>query len=250
MMKKGMAVLLCLLLASACVCASADPLLLKEDLAGETRIPFREGAESPAYLYAYAYPQVDESDPSAGLINQFYEYLTTDALGFEVPMMVDFYASSGVEEDVFVRISYEITCNNDDYFAILLKTEGNDYVTYAGHTFSRKDIRPGSSVALPYLLGILATEETDEWLQDRQTAKADAMVRAMVWERLQEEKESIGLYEEFTEEMLELGFYPEEDFYLDGTGNPVFYLEPGIAADPAAGLLTFPISIEEILDEI
>ena len=250
MIKRITAVLLCLLIAAMCLSAFADPLLLKEDLSGEERIPLREGSESPAYLYAYAYPQVDESDPSAGLINQFYIYKATDALDFEVPMMVDFYAASGTEKDVTVRISYEITCNNDDFFAILLKTEGDDYVTYAGHTFSRKDIRPGSSVALPYLLGILASEENDEWLQDRQTAKADAMVRAMVWEKLQEESEQIGLYEDFTEEILELGFFPEEDFYLDGTGNPVFYLEPGVAADPEAGLLTFPISIEEILDEI
>jgi len=228
--------------------ASADPLPLAEDLTDTVRYPIGSGAVS--YIYSYTYPQVDETDPSAGLINEFYRYTVSDALDFEVPMNVDYYTSVLPENDVFVTITYEITCNNDDYFALLIKTEGNDFLTYSGHTFSRRDIRPGSSVALPYLLGILSDEENDTWLEDRQTAKADALVRSMIWDQLQKTKKEIGLFEDFTEESLELAFYPEEDFYLDKTGNPVFYLQPGKAADPALGLLTFPISIEEILDEI
>ena len=43
--------------------------------------------------------------------------------------------------------------------------------------------------------------------------------------------------------------FPEEDFYLDETGNPVFYLQPGFA-EGTDELLRFPISIEEILDEM
>ena len=241
--------LLLLLSMLFCVSAQADPLILAEDLSGETAFPLGEDSEVQ-YLYSYAYPQVLESDPSAGLINQFYAYLVSDALDFEIPMMVDFYTAQQPQEDIFVRISYEVTCNREDYFSILLKTEGNDYLTYTGHTFSRLDLKPGSSVALPYLLGILATDESDTWLQERQTAKADDLVRSLVWTELQSRRETLGVYEDLDRELFDLVFYPEEDFYLDETGNPVFYLEPGSAADPASGLLRFPINLWDILDEM
>lgn len=230
--------------------AAADPLQLTEDLKDTVRIPLDGEADSAAYVYSYEYPQVDESDPSAGLINAFYQYIVSDTLDFEIPMNVDYYSSIHPAEDIRTSITYEITCNNDDYFALLLRTEGNEYVTYAGHTFSRKDLRPGSSVALPYLLGILADDGNDTWLQDRQTARADTVVRSMIWEQLNKKKTDIDLYDDFTEEVLESAFFPEEDFYLDETGNPVFYLQPGKAASPEAGLLTFPILLEEIRDEL
>ncbi len=230
--------------------ATADPLPLAEDLSDTIRYSLGDGPESVSYIYSYSYPQVDETDPSAALINEFYLYKISDALDFEVPMNVDYYSSVHPAEDVFIQVSYQITCNNDDYFALLLKTEGNNYLTYSGHTFSRRDIRPGSSVALPYLLGILTDDSSDTWLQDRQTARVDSLVRSLVWEQLKDRKTEIDLYDDFTEEALELSFYPEEDFYLDSTGNPVFYLQPGKAADPKAGLLTFPISISTILDEL
>ena len=103
-------------------------------------------------------------------------------------------------------------------------------------------------MALPYLLGMLASDESDTWLQDRQTAKADALVRQMVWDALQDrDGADLELYEDLEESMLEYGFFPEEDFYLDETGNPVFYLQPGFAED-SGRLITFPISTEEILD--
>ncbi len=229
--------------------ALSEPLRLSEDLSGEVSLPLNDTGEI-TYTYAWSYPQVDETDPSAGLINEFYRYKVSDALDFEVPMMADYYASQENPSNVSVRISYEITCNNDDYFSVLLRSGGDDYVSYYGHTFSRKDIKPGSSVALPYLLGILKTDESDTWLQDRQTARADELVRSLLWQQLEERRQELGIHEDFTREILDISFYPEEDFYLDAQGNPVFYLEPGIAADPSKGLLTFPITLWEIRDEM
>ena len=45
-------------------------------------------------------------------------------------------------------------------------------------------------------------------------------------------------------------FYPEEDFYLDATGNPVFFVQSGILTQVSEGVLLFPLSLETILDEI
>ena len=70
----------------------------------------------------------------------------------------------------------------------------------------------------------------------------------MIMERLRD-SDDVELCEDFDEETLEFFFFPEEDFYLDETGNPVFYLQPGMAED-SDRLLRFPITIEEILDEM
>ena len=239
-MKKIIAAALAL---AGCASALAEPLTQAPDLANEVR---EELNGSAAYVYVYRYPQVDPEDPSAELINTFYQYKADDAEGFEIPMNADYYRGENPEEDVRVEIDYEVTCNNDDFFSVLIHTRQGDLDTYAGHTFSRKNIKPGSSVALPYLLGLLESEETDTWLQDRQTAKADRLVREMIWDALEDRDD---IYEDLTEEDLEYFFFPEEDFYLDETGNPVFYLQPGIAAD-SAELITLPISLEEILDEM
>ena len=225
--------------------AAAEPLKMAADLAESVTAGLNEKA---SYIYTYAYPQVDPSDPSAELINTFYQYKAGDAKDFEIPMNADYYRKQDPEADITVIISYRVTCNNDDFFSVLIQTEQGSTKTVAGHTFSRKNIRPGSSVALPYLLGILESGETDTWLQDRQTARADALVREMILDRLQE-AEGAETREDLTEEALEYGFFPEEDFYLDETGNPVFYLQPGFADDSGEPLL-FPVSIDEILDEM
>ena len=223
----------------------AEPLMLAEDLADEIRVELNDRA---SYVYSYRYPQADSADPSAELINSFYRYRADDAAGFEIPMNADYYRGQDPSEDITVRITYTVTCNNDDFFSVLLRTEQGELLTFAGHTFSRKDIKPGSSVALPYLLGLLESDETDTWLQDRQTAKADALVREMVWERLHD-MEGLELYPDLDRESVEYFFFPEEDFYLDETENPVFYLQPGFAED-SDRLIEFPISVEEILDEM
>ena len=244
-MKRGkamaaVAAAVCLLVTAA----AAEPLILAEDLTDTIRIDLNHEA---AYIYSFAYPQADASDPSAELINTFYQYAARDAVEFEVPMNADYYRGQDPQENITVEISYQVTCNNDDFFSVLIHTCQGSLETYAGHTFSRKDLKPGSSVALPYLLGMLESEESDTWLQDRQTGKADQLVRELVWERLL--GSDAELYADLEEESLEYGFFPEEDFYLDQSGNPVFYLQPGFAED-SDRLLVFPIGIEEILDEM
>ena len=236
---------LSLLVFSLFFAALAEPLILADPNAGE--VIYSLGDSGMTYTYAYAYPRVDESELSAQLINSFYDYKVSDALDFEVPMLVDYYTDHLPDTDIFVRITFEVTCNTEDYFSVLIRSEGNDYLTWTGHTFSRNDLRPGSSVALPYLLGLLASEESDTWLQDRQTARADELVRAMVWEQL---SQRMDLPEDLDEAALTYLFYPEEDFYLDAEETPVFYLEPGLLSDSEESLLIFPIPVADILDEM
>jgi len=242
--------LMCLALALALLAAgaaAAEPLTLTEDLQEEVRTELNENA---SYVYAYRYPQVDPTDPSAELINTFFQYKASDAVGFEIPMNADYYRKQNPSEDVRVEIDYEVTFNGEDFFSVLVRMTQGDLKTYTGYTFSRKDLKPGLSVALPYLLGLLKSEESDTWLQDRQTARADALVRSLIWENLQERNgKDLTLRDDLEEELLEYGFFPEEDFYLNGEGDPTFYLQPGFAED-SDRLITFTVSVEEILDEM
>jgi len=248
---------LLLLLALAVVllpaAAFADSLPLAEDLA-ETVTVFYNGADdsSGRYEYAYRYPHADPDDPTAFRVNSYYEYLVQDTKDNTIPNLADYY--SGMGESVTVRISYEITCNNNDLFSVRIHfTEENDeefIESWSGNTFSRTDGMPGSLYSLPNLLGILSSGESDEWLEERQAGKACDAVLMMVWDRIRENSEGIEYYPDLDRKTLEAYFDPELDFWLDESGNPVFFLLPGRIAPEEAGLLTFPVSLEDIKDEL
>ena len=231
--------LLCLVTAAA----FADPLPLLEDYTDEIIQAIDEDDPSAGKLvYTYRYPHVDEEAEGGAEINAFFEDLISLSefqLGY----------NPGT-----TTIDYTVTCNNDDYFSILVKTvktaEEQSLEYWDGYAFSRKYGSPGQTWTLPRLLGTLKQNENDTWLQDRQTEKADAIVVDLVWDLIEDNEQGIDYFPEFTKEELSHVFFPEENFYLDDTGNPVFYIQPGIAAPETAGLLTYSISLEDILDEL
>lgn len=237
-----------ILLLTACVifisCADAEPLKLAPDLEECIRIKLNEQAE---YIYSFCYPQVETADEASELINSFYQYKADDARNFEIPMNADYYRTQNVTDNVTVEISYRVTCNNDDFFSALVSSCQGDRTFYAGYTFTRGDLKKGTAISLPYLLGLLDSEDDDEWLRERQTSRAEEAVRELVWNQMEEMKDA-DLRPELKDE-LEFVFFPEEDFYLDENGSPVFYLQPGVV-DESDVLMTFPFTIEEILDEM
>jgi len=102
------------------------------------------------------------------------------------------------------------------------------------------------------MLGLLDDGETDEWLLQRQTDKADAAVRKLLWRAIQQGKstEPVIFYDDLEQESLDWLIYPEEDFYLDEEGNPVFFFQPGSIADESYGPVLFAIPFESIDDEL
>lgn len=252
-MKKRTLLTLALAAALGIGAAGADSLPLVGDKTGEVAVPYdEEQPDGACFTYSYVYPAADPEHPDAAIVNTFFDYEISDTVNFRAPMDAENWAHTG--ESVRKSVTYEVTCNRDDYFSVLIRTAETTpeetYVTYAGDTFSRTEKRPGYTTTLPQILGILDSYESDTWLQERQTAKADAYVRAMIWEQIEENPEDLPFYDDFTEEDLEYIFYPEEDFYLDEDGNPVFFLQPGDAAPAEAGLMTFPLTLEDILDEM
>ena len=70
---------------------------------------------------------------------------------------------------------------------------------------------------------------------------------------IEENEAGIDFSADFTEEKLSRVFFPEEDYYLDENGDPVFFLQPADVFDEVpegADLITFPIPREDILDEL
>ena len=252
-MKRFLAVLSAFLVLSlAAGAALADPLELDSDLADTLVIPYHpDDPSAGSYTYSYRYPHVSETEPDAGKINPFYEDQIY-TLETNIHFMADGYIDSGIS--VTVNVSYECTCNNDLFFSVLVRKDsviGDEVRTvWSGHTFSRRDDLSDSTFDLPRMLGILSTGEQDEYQLARQTEKASRIVRELIADQIADNPGGLPYYEDFSEDDLLDVFYPEEDFYLDGDGNPVFYLEPGIAADESAGYLFFPVRLEDIADEL
>ena len=187
------------------------------------------------------------------MINDFYDYLISDAKDFMIPMTYETLEVSPVQ--AYTAITSQVMCNNEDYFSVLVTTESfmgaETSQILAGHTFALQGGKAGTCISLPYLLGLLEADENDTWMQDRATAKANELVYGLVWSIIEEQKaEIIAYYDDLTREELEAQFYPEEDFYLDENGNPVFYVQPSYIASSAEGVLTFPFTLEELLDEL
>lgn len=224
----------------------AAALVPAPPLQGEVVLPEGSDDATCQFIYRYTYPQVDgESDAALG-INGFYQYLAEDALSFHVPMEAEHHQHQGSRGTL--TVTYQIMYSGDDYLSVLTTTNRalNDTSfppVYAGHTFALTGEMAGQVISLPYLLGKLSPQETDTWLLDRQVRKSSQVVRTLVWEALtaMDDQARSG----WTKEQLESSFFPEEDFFLNESGQLVFYLQPR----GTSPFLTTPLSTQAILDE-
>ena len=239
--------------------ASAEGLLtLADSLSGVICWPEGSDEATAAYVYRYSYPQVAGESDIAELINGTYAYEVSDAIGFRVPMNAEgLDPEAGVQ--FYTDISYEITCLNERFLSVKITSESflgqSATTTVAGHTFTLSEgAKSGEVTSLPFLLGLLDEEDlTDEWMKDRQTAKADECVQRLVWEVIEEQimNGEVAYYDDLDfDETFCYSFYPEEAYYLDENGNPVFFIQEGFIAPVSEGVLLFPFTMEELLDEI
>lgn len=230
------------------------PLTFAENLTGMYTWPEGSTLEDASYVYRYTYPQIAGDDTLAMTINNVFQYEATDALGFECPMI----GSSHPAEDgqMQVTLTYTITHLSDAYLSVRIDKEvvvgqTSSHILKA-YTFALTGKDAGTVTSLPYLLGLMEQGETDEWYIDRQTAKADACAREMIWALIEKDMKSDAslIWEDFTFEELEWSFYPEEDFYLDEEGNFIFFLQENVIAPTEAGQFLYLLTLDELLDEI
>ena len=232
--------------------ALADSVRLGDPLSGTVCWPEDTSEKEAIYIYRYALPcAVGDSVMDEG-VNAFFQDFLDDAIAFTVPINGESVEDTSVQSST--DVDFQITCNNDDAFSVLMTThtlmDGYDFTVYSARVFAARGLKEGLVVPLPYLLGILDGGETDTWLEDRQTAKADKCVRDILWEQIEENREHRDYLPDITYDYFQEMFYPEEDFYLDETGNPVFFIQPGVLTPEEDGVLLFPVDLDYILDEI
>ena len=233
--------------------AISEPLKQTEDYSGIVVISYDEMDPSAgSFTFKYCYPCIDDAEPDAYIVNSFYrEQIEMDETNMQ--FFADGYAGTG--QSVVKDISYRVTCNNDQYFSLLMTQElkiGEEIrISWEGNTFSRKSGGIGITIDLPRLLGILDEDEQDEYLIDRQSEKAAEIVLDIILGRILDNPDGLPYFDDIiTYDYLYDTVFPHEDFYLETNGNPVFFVNPGIVADESEGFILFPISLEDILDEL
>ncbi len=239
-----------------CSCALADPLVQTDDIAGTWFWPEDAGADAATFVFTYAYPQVAGDSEAAQAINQNYAYDADYALAFDMPSRAE---ESGADGGVTrVDLRYRVTANDDDWFSVLFirdtEAGGHHSVSVQAQVFGRETAKAGHIITMPYLLGILDDDEDDDWLRERQTNRADTVIRELVWADIEWRRaQGEAFPDDLTEEVLAECFFPEEEFYYDGeTGHVVFFLQPFLNADGMAPdeFYTFSFDFEDILDEM
>ncbi len=229
-------------------------LTFQDDLTGVYTWPEGSTEEDASYVYRYAYPQLAGDSELSMTINEVFRYEADDAVGFECPMNASAHDPALGKMEVF--ISYEIAHLSEEFLSVRVDkqvTVGESVSSVVkGYSFMLSGVEAGTVTSLPYMLGVIAPEDTDEWYLDRQTAKVDACARDLVWMRIAQDMKAEGspIYEDLTFEEFEWGFYPEEDFYLDAEGSFVFFLQEGMIAPVDAGQFFYTITLDELLDEI
>lgn len=231
-----------------------SPISFTDDLTGVYTWPEGASEAEASYVYRYAYPQIAGESELAMTINQVFQYEADDALGFECPMNGSAHDPALGQMEVIIR--YEIAHLSGEFLSVRVdKTvtvgESVSHIV-KGYSFMLTGVEAGTVTSLPYLLGVIDPEETDEWYLDRQTAKADACARDLVWMLIEKDMRAEGspIYADLTFEEFEWCFYPEEDFYLDAEGNFVFFLQENMIAPAEDGQFFYTITLDELLDEI
>ena len=258
------AALLCaifLLCAAAQLCppALADPFPLGEDLSETVTVFYNgEDASDGQYVYTCRFPVIaDSSELSAVCVNEYYAKKLQEDLTFYVLIDADDYGSR--YQSVTKDVSYTITCNNDDYFSVLIRKatdleDGEHAEEWEGNTFSRTGEMVGQVTSLPNLLGEVKSGESDDWLENRQSEKVCEVLCDLIWQRIRSGAEGIVFRPDLKKEDLELLINPmfslDHDFYMNESGDLVFFFRPGSIAPEEAGLITFTFPLEDLLDEL
>lgn len=235
--------------------AMAAPLSFDKQLEGTVYYPEDATPETATFQFSYQYPQIIPASETDTAINQHFAYLMSDMLSFTIPLHIQDVIDSALTS-AYINLTYEISCNNDEYFSVLIHQEKmlgaavNESNT--AYVFKRNGIGAGMVLSIADILGLSSPNDDDGFSYERATQKADDLVYELVWDIIAEHisQGDLSYFEGLSIDDLKAEFYPENDFYLDSDSNVVFFIQPALIAANAAGTLTFSFSIEELLSEL
>lgn len=241
-MKRAAAFAMALCLALACAAAQGEAmeeqsgLAQAQPLTGEHAWPADSFGQ--ACTLRYSYPQFQAESETDAAINAYYQALSRDM--------------ENLTEPVDALIGFEIEHNSSRYVSVVLTSTtfggGGESVSLSADTFARDGLYAGQPVSLSQVLGL--EEEGDE-LSDGENV-AERLAYDLIWRIVERDSQNAdGDYlDGLTQEQVRGAFSPESDFYLDGDGNVVFFIQPGEIAGEIAGVLRFPFAPAELLSAV
>ncbi|MEA4999885.1 MAG: hypothetical protein VB087_10905 [Candidatus Limiplasma sp.] len=239
-----------------CLCAAvALPALAQaapvetEPLVGTVPYPAGSDAATAPFVLTYRYPQFAGDTPALQAINAYFGTLAADA-----PSMAAGAAAAAGELPVagapayYVALDYRIAYAGTDYLSVLQTASQflgvSETERWSADVFALDGVYAGQPVTLTQALG-LEQQNADA----AQASFAADLLYRLVWEIIQQEAamQTRAYFPDATEADLRAAFDPEQDFYLDGDGNFVFFVQPGVVAPELEGVLSYPFSLAELL---
>ncbi|NLC31858.1 MAG: hypothetical protein GX781_00985 [Clostridiales bacterium] len=171
------------------------------------------GKDSWTYHYIYRIPQIQGEDDLAQELNHYFD----GALGEMTNLVLPMYAADpimGGKGSNEVSDEYSVTCNNDDFFSVLLQhrqsMEGDVIYSLSSVVYAVSGEYRGESLTLRGLAG--------------EIGESSAQLAQLVVQDVAKKLDNQDLDIEY----LTKEFFPQTHFYADEEGHIVFYLQPGI----------------------
>ena len=235
-------------------CALAQTAAEAPPLSGEQYYPTGSDAQTASYVFRYAYPQFEGTEDGLSEINAYYASLASDMVSTVMPetvASVDALPEAGMPA-YYTQIDYRITANTDDYLSVLFSSRqflGNtETESWTANVFARSGVYVGQPLSLSQAMGL----EQEDGAGGTVNSYAADLAYGLIWEIIQQQQsmQQKDYFPELTRADLERVFNPESDFYLDGDGNFVFYIQSGQIASEVEGILTYPFSAAELLSAV
>lgn len=239
----AMSLLLCFLLGTGLAAAESPEKaqgLAVEWIQGEQYFP---QDEPWTYHYSFRYPLLTGDGLPQEAINDYFRNALNEMTMLVIPMFAadPIMVGAGGNE---ISQSYEVTCNNDAFFSVLLTqvqtVDGEARTTLQSAVFATSGEYTGQSLTLRGLVQVGPSSQV----------LGEAVLRD-IWEdiRTRMSDGSAGWISDLNSDILRAEFYPEVHFYADAMGNAVFYLQPGqFRQDDQAVTYTYtPQRLEELL---
>lgn len=216
--------------------AAAEGLMQAAPLTGTVTRPDGVQAPETAFLLSYELPQFEGGANVSQPINRYYQEMAQG--------MAD-AADTLQEEGGQYHITFEITHMSQRYASVVLSRVfqgGNaEQETLSADTFALDGVYAGQAVTLSQVLGL----EGD----DAPESLAESLAYDLVWQMIEQEMQNLDhdYLDGLSRQDVERAFVPETDFYLDESGNVVFFIQAGELAGEIAGVLRFPFAPAELL---
>jgi len=249
-MKRMLCLAACLLL--LVTGASAQTVPQAAPLCGEVIYPQGAAADTAGFVYTYQLPQFAAGQPLYETLNAYFASYAEYLKAVEIPAAAAALASlpAAGEPPYRVDMDYSITESTDDTLSVLLVSQqfmGNTLLEHwQSRVFALTGIYQGQPVTLSQAMGL------EQAAGSQEADTASELVYGLVWQIVQYEIAAMrkAYFPDVTEADFRRAFTPQRDFYFDGDGNFVFYIQAGTIAGEVEGVLAYPFSMAELLSAV